>query len=603
MKEARVLTHFERIVEAPDSIPRLRRFILDLAVRGKLTQPNPSDEPASELLTRLLNERARLVEDGKVRRPKPLGPIKDGERLFSIPEAWCWCRLYDVGAIVGGGTPPSGNPDNFAPSGAGTAWLTPADLGMQKGLYVSHGSRDLSRKGLAASSATVMPKGSVLFTSRAPIGYTAIAAGEVSTNQGFKSVVPYLLECNRYIAVYFRAFAWWIDKMASGTTFREVSGRIVASLPFPLPPLPEQRRIADKVDELMMLCDRLETAHAERERRRDRLTAASLHRLNQSAEQGQEEMFHAQARFHLNHVRQLTARPEQVRSLREGILRLAVVGRLTTNEPSGRTASEELADLDLRKRDSALRKTIDLVPISVEEQWCDLPKGWSWARWGRIADWITYGFTRPMPHTTDGIPIVTGKNVNHGRIDFAAAHRTTNDAYLALSEKDRPQSGDILLTKDGSIGRSAIVNTQEPFCVNQSVAVLWLRSCQFDRRFLQLAIDCPQTQRELLAKTEGVAIKHISVVDFGRMILPIPPLGIQQRIVAKVDELMTICDGIEAGLATVQADRSRLLDAVLQQALNPVLLACAAGSSSPDRGLNGDSRESCPILSLGDAST
>jgi type I restriction enzyme S subunit len=162
-----------------------------------------------------------------------------------------------------------------------------------------------------------------------------------------------------------------------------------------------------------------------------------------------------------------------------------------------------------------------------------------------------------MPHETNGIPIVTGKNVNGGKIIFETAHRTPIEAYRELNDKDRPKRGDILVTKDGSIGRTAIVDDDEPFCINQSVAVLWLRSCHFNRRYLQLAIDCPQTQHTLLAKTEGVAIKHISIIDLGKMVFPVPPLAEQHRIVVKVDELMALCDRLEASLIDTDDTTSR----------------------------------------------
>jgi type I restriction enzyme S subunit len=172
-----------------------------------------------------------------------------------------------------------------------------------------------------------------------------------------------------------------------------------------------------------------------------------------------------------------------------------------------------------------------------------------------------------MPHANDGIPIVTGKNVNYGKIIFETAHRTPIASYKELNDKDRPKRGDILVTKDGSIGRTAIVENDEPFCINQSVAVLWLRSCLFDRRFLQLALDCPQTQEALLAKTEGVAIKHISIIDLGKMVFPVPPLAEQHRIVAKVEALMALCDRLETSLAVAADTRRRLLDALLAEAL------------------------------------
>jgi type I restriction enzyme S subunit len=270
----RVLAHFDRISEAPDAVGRLRRFVLDLAVRGKLVDQGPGDEPALALLGAFrklaaqTRKGASRVADGY--------DVNHANSLFQLPSSWTWCRLSDVGMIVAGGTPPSKDPGNFASSGEGIPWLTPADLGRENKGYVSRGARDLSPKGLESSSATLLPKGSVLFTSRAPIGYTAIAANEISTNQGFKSVVPYLFECGRYIALYFRAFAPWIDERASGTTFREVSGKVVAGLPFPLPPLAEQHRIVAKVDELMALCDRLEASLTDAAATRHRLLDALL---------------------------------------------------------------------------------------------------------------------------------------------------------------------------------------------------------------------------------------------------------------------------------------------------------------------------------------
>lgn len=303
MNQELLLRHFNRISDAPDAIPRLRQFVLDLAVRGKLVEYDPQDEPASKLLIRVRAEKMRLADEGLIRTSRTTDPPDAGEELFSIPAHWVWCSLSQVGAIVGGGTPPSTDSTNFTDPGSGVAWLTPADLGKHIGSYVSRGARDLTKEGLRASSATVMPKGSILFTSRAPIGYTAIAQNDISTNQGFKSVVPYIPDCNLYIAVYFRAFRKWIDSRASGTTFREVSGKIVANLPFPLPPLAEQRRIVAKVDELMGLCDQFESAQKKRESRRDQLATVALHRIDTGIN-GVELRKNAQ--FYCTHIHRLT---------------------------------------------------------------------------------------------------------------------------------------------------------------------------------------------------------------------------------------------------------------------------------------------------------
>jgi type I restriction enzyme S subunit len=151
-----------------------------------------------------------------------------------------------------------------------------------------------------------------------------------------------------------------------------------------------------------------------------------------------------------------------------------------------------------------------------------------------------------MPHVDEGIPIITAKGVNRGRIDFEGADLTKKDAYVKLSEKDRPQPGDILITKDGTIGRAAVVDTDREFCINQSVAVIWLRSCPMDRKFLLTVIESELTQRPIWAKARGVAIQHLSITEFAKMALPIPPLAEQTRIVAEVERRLSVVEELEA---------------------------------------------------------
>ena len=326
MKAERVLAHYDRIADTPEAIPRLRRFVLDLAVRGKLVEQDPSDESVSDLLQAIAAGKIRLVRAGTIRNPRDLGGDENILLPFEIPTCWRWVRLDRVGAIVGGGTPSATDAGNFAESGTAIPWLTPADLGNFSNLFISHGTRDLSETGLQNSSATLMPAGTVLFTSRAPIGYVAISTNPISTNQGFKSIVPYVPDCARFIALSMKAFAPKIHANAPGTTFKEVSGKIVARMPFPLPPLAEQHRIVAKVDELMALCDQLEAARTKRETTRNRLATASLSRLN--APNPDPDTFRNHAAFALENLAPLTTRPDQIYALRQTILNLAVRGSL-----------------------------------------------------------------------------------------------------------------------------------------------------------------------------------------------------------------------------------------------------------------------------------
>ncbi|MCX7228288.1 MAG: restriction endonuclease subunit S [Burkholderiales bacterium] len=184
----------------------------------------------------------------------------------ALPEGWDVVPIGSVARVVGGGTPPSHDPDNFALVGHGIPWVTPADLSGYRSQSISRGARDLSEAGLTRCGATLMPKGTVLFSSRAPIGYVAIAANAISTNQGFKSfVLPAGID-PRFVYWQLRHLKPEAEVIATGTTFKELSGAAAAKLPLRIAPAPEQTRIADQLDTLLariQACqDRLEAIPA-----------------------------------------------------------------------------------------------------------------------------------------------------------------------------------------------------------------------------------------------------------------------------------------------------------------------------------------------------
>lgn len=165
-------------------------------------------------------------------------PFKDGEfensELGLIPKGWRVGKLSDVGEIIGGGTPSKSKPEYY--SEIGIPWITPKDLSINKNKYISRGEIDISELGLRESSARLMPKGTVLFSSRAPIGYIAIAKNAVTTNQGFKSVVPFENISSEYIYLLLKNSINEIESRATGSTFKEISGGEMKKVPIILPP-------------------------------------------------------------------------------------------------------------------------------------------------------------------------------------------------------------------------------------------------------------------------------------------------------------------------------------------------------------------------------
>ncbi|EFM1543062.1 restriction endonuclease subunit S [Escherichia coli] len=206
-----------------------------------------------------------------------------------LPEGWEQIEIGDIADVISGGTPKSGVAENFAPSGEGVAWLTPADLSGYKEKYISHGARDLTTLGYSSCSAKLMPKGTILFSSRAPIGYVAIAANEIATNQGFKSFVFPSDIFPDYAYYFLRDIRHIAEEMGTGTTFKEISGSSAKTLPFVLAPFAEQKIIAEKLDTLLAQVDsakaRLEQIPQILKRFRQAVLAAAVNgHLNKTAQ-------------------------------------------------------------------------------------------------------------------------------------------------------------------------------------------------------------------------------------------------------------------------------------------------------------------------------
>jgi type I restriction enzyme, S subunit len=165
-----------------------------------------------------------------------------------LPEGWILTTIGEIGVVTSGGTPSTGVAEFW---GGDIPWITPSDLSNYDEMYISRGSRNITKLGLEYSSAKILPKGSILFSSRAPIGYVVIAKNDMATNQGFKNLIISKHLCAEYLYYYFKTIKPLAEKMASGTTFLELSVTKFSQIPFILPPLKEQQRIVTKIEELL----------------------------------------------------------------------------------------------------------------------------------------------------------------------------------------------------------------------------------------------------------------------------------------------------------------------------------------------------------------
>ena len=316
-----------------------------------------------------------------------------------------------------------------------------------------------------------------------------------------------------------------------------VNGQTLGKLIVAIPPLAEQHRIVAKVDELMALCDRLEAAQAERERRRDRLVAASLNRLNRPDDDP--KAFRAHARLHLCHLPRFTVRPDQIPALRQTILNLAVRGRLVPQAPD----EEPIADVVVES------SSHHIGPIGDSEIPFDVPESWRWRRLGSEAVLINGDRSRSYPNKSEyvssGLPFInTGHIQPNGSLSLGSMHYLTRRRYDSLrSGKIKP--GDLVYCLRGAtLGKTAFVVPFDEGAIASSLVIIRL-STAICGRFLFYTLTSPFGKELTRRFDNGSAQPNLSANSVKQYVIPLPPMPEQRRIVAKMDELMAVCDRLE----------------------------------------------------------
>jgi|SRR5579875_369902 type I restriction enzyme S subunit len=564
MNAERLLAHYEKIADAPDAIARLRRFILDLAVRGKLVPQDPNDEPASELLKRIAAEKARLVKAGEIKKERPLAPVAD-EEPFQIPPRWQWARLGAISSYIQRGKSPKYTTSGGSPvvSQKCVQW-TGLDLSVAK---------QITLESLADYEDVRFIRGGDLLWNSTGTGTIGRIIRVVDPPRNLVcdshvTIVRCLVVDPEYVRTWLRSdqvYGLIEDRAAGSTNQVELTLQMAISQLVPLPPLAEQRRIVAKVDELMGLCDRLEAARAGREAVRDRLAAASLARLNAP----NPETFEADARFALDALPALTTRPDQIKRLRQTILNLAVRGKLVPQDPNDEPASELLKRIAAEKarlvKAGEIRKP-KAIPAHSEPPFL-IPSNWRWSQLAEIGvlsprneapDTLEASFV-PMPLIAAEYGVPNQHEVRPwGEIKKGYTHFAEGDVGLAkITPCFENGKSTVFRNLTGGIGAGTTeLHVVRPLFVEPSYILLFLKSAHFI-----------ETGIPKMTGTAGQ--KRVPFEYFAYSPFPLPPLAEQHRIVAKVDEVMALCDRLEESLATADDTRRRLLEALLAEALAP----------------------------------
>jgi len=567
MNPAQLLAQFDHISDAPDAIPRLRRFILDLAVRGKLVEQDLRDEPSSEFLKRIQAKKVRLVSASEMKKEKPLPVIEEDEIPFAIPANWQWVRLNDITSYIQRGRSPK--------------YATGEGLPVISQKCVQWGGLDLeSAKRITRES--IEDYEAIRFLRSGDLLWNSTGTGTIGRIIKVKEPSPKLV-CDGHVTVvrclevdaeYIRSwlrsdhvYAVMEDRAAGSTNQVELTSQLAVNQVVPLPPLTEQHRIVAKLDELMALCDRLEGAQNGRENQRDRLAAASLHRLNNGADA---DAFRNHARFYFNNLPRLTTRREHISQLRQTIFNLAVRGKLVPQDPGDEPASELLKRIQAEKaqlvKEGKIKQKKPLLYISELEKRFVLPSGWEWVRMQSAFDVRDGTHDTPKYIEHGGVPLITSRNFVDGKISFDEAKLISRSDHDSIKKRSGVDRGDILYSMiGGNIGNQVLVDTDREFSIKNVALFKYYTRKESLPEYLNLFLKTVTIG--LQDEAAGGAQPFVSLALLRNIPIPIPPLSEQHRIVAKVEELMALCGRLEAQLTTTQTESRRLLEAVLHDAL------------------------------------
>jgi type I restriction enzyme S subunit len=569
MNAERLLAHFERISEAPDAIARLRRFILDLAVRGKLVEQDPEDEPAENALRIVRLQKQIIQVEGRIRKDRNT-PVLVGNPPFALPDGWQWLPFGEIHWLVRGVTYTKTDISDAAQAGY-VPVLRAGNIGPSLTL-----DDPVFVRSDCISTDQYLQEGDFLIAlssgSKSLVGKAALV-GDVDAYAfgGFCGVIRLVdKEYNDFTGVYLQSdlYREAISLGSRGIGINNLKKEVLANSYFPLPPLAEQHRIVAKVDELMALCDQLEAARNQRQQGRERLVAATLQRLNQPSEDP--ASYRQDASFALQVLPSLTTTPAQIKQLRQTILNLAVRGKLVEQDPQDEPAgellskiSQDLAAFTLQRRSRSEVKSV----LTPGERPFTLPSEWRWVRLDELFRAITDGDHQPPPKASEGVSFLTIGNISGGTIDFKGCRFVSNEYFDSLDEIRTPEHGDILYTVVGATyGRPVIVTTKRPFCVQRHIAILKPSRLMNSGYLLQL-LSSPFIYSQATSSLTGTAQPTVALRPLRSFLAPLPPLAEQHRIVAKVDELMALCDQLEQQLSQADQQRRRLLEAVLAEAL------------------------------------
>lgn len=472
----------------------LKNSILQLAIQGKLVEQRPEEGTAEELYREIQKEKARLIKEGKIKKDKPLPEITEEEKPFDIPESWMWVHIgeifqHNTGKALNG-SDKNGKPHEYITTS--NVYWNRFELDKVKTMLFTEDELDRCS----------VRKGDFLVLEGGDIGRAAI------WNYDFSMCIQNHIHrlrayCDVCIEFFYHIFFLYkgiglID--GKGIAIQGLSANALHTLPVPLPPLAEQKRIVAKIEELLPLIDRYEKAWSRLEDFNKRFPA----------------------------------------DMQKSILQMAIQGKLVEQRPEEGTGEEVFQRL--RKYHAHLKPCKDELNFS--SMTFDIPESWAMVELNQLFDFVDYRGKTPNK-ITEGVFLITASNIKQSYMDYTRKEYISRGEYEERRSRGITQKGDLLFTTEAPMGNAALCDLDECSCGQRIITFKeYIPNTVYPALFMYFILS-PQFQQQLLDNCTGTTAKGIKADKLKHFLLPLPPLAEQNRIVAKLKELLPLCERLK----------------------------------------------------------
>ena len=489
-------------------IANLRQTILQLAIEGKLVPQDPSDQPASKLLKQIEAAKQKLIEEGKIRKSKAFLPVDKDNEPFKISNNWAWVKLGSLGVWGSGATPLRSNKNYY---GEGLPWFKSGEM---NGKYLYEAEEHVTPLALQECSLRICKPGDLLVAMYgATAGKTSVLGIEAVTNQAIAACTPLPVVEINFLHISAKAAFKRLINQASGAAQPNISQVKITNTAIGLPPIAEQRRIVAKVDELMELCDELEE----------------------------------KSDTYLNILSKL----------RRTILKSATEGKLVKQDPCDESAKKLLHIIEVERQElvagDKIRKQKLILPLTDAEKPFTVPNNWVWVRMRDVAATITDGTHKTPEYQKSGIPFVSIANLlPFDVLDFSRYVRyISKEEHNLLIKRTCPERGDVLFSRIGTLGLASKVRAKESFSIFVGLGLIKPIRTLINENYLEVIMNSLYSYQYQISTSTGSTRLTFPLHAARNMPLPLPPINEQKRIVAKVDELIQLCNQLEAKMTSV----------------------------------------------------